>query len=174
MAHVYRFNIVQVVTLFVVSALIGASAATMAGRSGVERAEAATFVQSGSSKENTREKKRMGRPVVHFEIGCRDNAKTRDFYAKMFDWQMTAAGPASMIQTEAGKGIDGHITSLGHEPHNYVTFYIEVEDIQSHLDKAATLGGKTVVPPVNIPTGKFAWFSDPEGNIIGLLQPKKP
>ncbi len=29
-----------------------------------------------------------------------------------------------------------------------------------------------MVPPVPIPTGQFAWLSGPEGNLIGLLQPK--
>jgi uncharacterized protein len=29
-----------------------------------------------------------------------------------------------------------------------------------------------LVPPVEIPTGTFAWFSDPEGNMIGLFKPK--
>jgi len=181
MARTHRFTTAQVVTLFIVSAIIGASTTLVTGRTGLARADAATLAQDGQkpgsptiNTANSKEKKRMGQPVVHFEIGCRDNTKTRDFYARLFDWQITAAGPASMIQTEGGKGIDGHITSLGHEPHNYVTFYVEVEDLQSSLDKAATLGGKTVVPPVNIPTGKFAWFSDPDGNIIGLLQPKKP
>lgn len=115
----------------------------------------------------------MGRPVVYFEIGCRDSAKTRDFYSELFDWQIHAAGPASVIQTGGGKGIDGHITSLGHEPENYVTFYVEVDDLAAYLEKATALGGQTLVPPIEIPTGHFAWLSDPDGNIVGLVQPKK-
>ena len=34
------------------------------------------------------------------------------------------------------------------------------------------MGGKTVVPPIKIPTGTFAWFSDPEGNTVRLMQPR--
>jgi predicted enzyme related to lactoylglutathione lyase len=49
-------------------------------------------------------------------------------------------------------------------------FYFEVEDVQAYLDKAVTLGGKALVPPVKIPTGTFAWFSDLDGNTIGLLK----
>jgi uncharacterized protein len=49
-------------------------------------------------------------------------------------------------------------------------FYVQVDDIQGCLDKVAALGGKTVVPPVKIPTGTFAWFSDPDGNLIGLVK----
>jgi uncharacterized protein len=111
----------------------------------------------------------MGQPVVRFEIGCRDQGKTEAFFADLFGWKIERAGPASMIDT--GAGISGHITSLGHEPHHYVTFYVEVDDPQAYLDKAAKLGGKTFVPPVNIPTGTFAWLGDPDGNIIGLWKP---
>ena len=117
--------------------------------------------------------KPMGRPVVHFEIGCRDREKTGDFYAKLFGWQITAAGPASNIQTGSPQGIPGHIISLGHEPEHYILFYVDVEDVQAALDKAVELGGKKVVGPIAIPTGTFAWFSDPEGNMIGLLKQAK-
>lgn len=114
----------------------------------------------------------MGRPVVHFEIGCEDSAKTTAFYSSLFDWQITAAGPANVVDTGSKKGIQGHITSLGHEPHHYVTVYIEVDDIKAYLEKATKLGGKTIVPAIPIPTGQFAWIADPDGNVIGLLQPK--
>ncbi len=114
----------------------------------------------------------MGQPVVHFEIGCRDNAKTADFFARLFSWQMQAMGPATMINTGADSGIQGHISSLGHEPHHYTTFYVQVDDVQAYLDKATALGGKTIVPPVEIPTGTFAWFADLDGNTIGLWKAK--
>ncbi len=110
----------------------------------------------------------MGRPVVHFEIGCRDKARTSEFFAKLFEWNMQEAGPATMIDTGAGSGIPGHITALGHEPHNYVTVYIEVEDVQAYLDKAVALGGKALLPVITLPTGQFSWFSDPDGNTLGL------
>jgi len=116
----------------------------------------------------------MGRPVIHFEIGCRDRARTGDFYSRLFGWQITSAGPASNIQTGSAQGISGHITSLGHEPEHYTIFYVEVEDVKAALDQAAELGGKTLVGPIAIPTGTFAWFADPDGNTIGLLKPAKP
>ncbi len=46
--------------------------------------------------------------------------------------------------------------------------------MQATLDKAAELGGKTLIPPVDIPTGTFAWMNDPEGNTIGLWKSKEP
>jgi uncharacterized protein len=114
----------------------------------------------------------MGNPVVHFEIGCGDSARTAEFFSKLFDWKTEAMGPATMINTGADTGIQGHITALGHEPHHYVTVYVQVDDVQAYLNKAQSLGGKIMVPPVEIPTGTFAWLGDPDGNIIGLWKPR--
>ena len=51
-------------------------------------------------------------PVVHFEIGCRDSAKTQEFYRKLFDWKIETFGPAAMIAPEYG-GVGGHISCSG-------------------------------------------------------------
>ena len=55
---------------------------------------------------------------------------------------------------------------------NLPHFYVQVEDVAESLKKVESLGGKTIVPAVEIPTGIFAWFSDPEGNVVGLWKPK--
>jgi uncharacterized protein len=115
-----------------------------------------------------------GRPIVHFEIGCKDVKKTSEFYSKLFDWKIDQLGTAAMIKTGADNGVDGHITALGHEPHNYVTIYAEVDDIPAYLDKAKELGGITMVTQTPVPgQGHFAWIKDPEGNIIALWKPKR-
>ena len=111
----------------------------------------------------------MPHPVVHFEIGCEDSKKTQEFYKTLFDWKITESGPAAMI--DAGGGPTGHISGLGHEPHHYTIFYVEVDDVQGYSDKATKLGGKMLVPPVPIPTGTFAWIQDPAGNTVGLWKP---
>jgi predicted enzyme related to lactoylglutathione lyase len=54
----------------------------------------------------------MACPVMHFEIGCKDQQKTQEFYSKLFDWKMHTEGPAAMIAAEPS-GIGGHITALG-------------------------------------------------------------
>ncbi len=112
-------------------------------------------------------------PIVHFEIGCNDRAKSEQFFQDLFGWHMHPMGPASMIDAAGPHGIPGHITALNHEPHHYTIFYVEVEDVQAYLDKATALGGKTLVPPIKIPTGTFAWLSDIDGNTIGLLKPAR-
>lgn len=78
----------------------------------------------------------------------------------------------SMATTGSTVGIQGHLSSLGHPPHRYVTVYVQVDDLEASLAKAGKLGGKTVVPPQEVPgMGYFAWFQDPEGHCIGLWKP---
>ena len=58
---------------------------------------------------------------------------------------------------------------------NYVTVYIQVDDLQKYLDKAETLGGRTIVPPTTVPgMVKFALFMDLDGNAVGLVDEKRP
>jgi uncharacterized protein len=109
---------------------------------------------------------------MHFEIGCTNSPRTQDFYTRLFDWKVEPMGAAAMIATGSDAGIQGHITSLGHEPQHYITFYVHVDDVAGYLKKAESLGGKTLVPPTEVPNaGHFAWLADPDGNIVGLWKP---
>jgi predicted enzyme related to lactoylglutathione lyase len=72
-------------------------------------------------------------------------------------------GMVSADQTGIGGGI-----APGENP--TVTFYVEVDDLQAYLKKAESLGGKTVMEPMDVPGGpRIAVFADPEGNVIGLV-----
>jgi uncharacterized protein len=104
--------------------------------------------------------------VVHFEIGGTDIAKSSAFYSALFGWKILN-GPAKMIE---GAGLTGHLNALGHEPSNYTVVYVGVDDIKNYIAKAEGLGAKTLVGPIAIPTGQFAWLSDPTGTTIGLWQ----
>lgn len=112
----------------------------------------------------------MGNPIVRFEIGCDDAGKTKAFYETLFAWKIEPAGPGLAIDT--GAAPSGGIASLGHEPRHYTMFYVQVDDAAGALAKVKELGGKTLVGPVPLPTGTFAWFADPEGNTVGLWQPR--
>jgi predicted enzyme related to lactoylglutathione lyase len=113
----------------------------------------------------------MPNPVVHFEIGCRDRDKTVAFYQELFDWTMQPNAIATEIETGPDSPVTGHIVSLGQEPHFYTQFYVRVPDLSASLEKAEALGGKILIPPIPRPTGgRFAWFRDPEGNTVGLIE----
>ena len=121
-------------------------------------------------KSNSGKLPAAGSPVVHFEIGCRDLKRTTAFYATVFGWSSTDAPMSSILNTLSTDGIQGHITSLGHEPFNYTTFYVQVEDINQKLADITKAGGKKIVGPITLPDKRqFAWISDPEGNVVGII-----
>ncbi len=94
----------------------------------------------------------MAKPVVHFEIGCRDREKTDHFYTSLFGWTTTEYGPFSRaIDTGSDRGIPGFLTALGHEPHQYVMVYVEVDDIGAVLQQVPQLGGTVVIPETEAP-----------------------
>ena len=115
-----------------------------------------------------------GCPVVHFEVGCKDLEKTTSFYTDLFGWTKTTVPYSSLINTNSSEGVQGHITALGHEPYQYVTFYIQVEDIDGMLKKVTEAGGTKIVGPIPLPDKtQFAWFKDPEGNMVALITKPK-
>ncbi len=113
----------------------------------------------------------MGNPVVHFEIMSRDLAKAREFYGKLFDWELKHDEAMNYTLVEFGEeGIGGGIGQAeeGMFP-PYVTFYIQVDSLEASVKKVEELGGKVIVPPTLIPNiGSFAMFNDLDGNMIGL------
>ena len=116
----------------------------------------------------------MANPVVHWEIGGRDGGKLRDFYSQLFDWNVDvqeAMGDYGLVEAAEG-GIGGGIMQTTDPmPESYLTFYIQVDDLQAYLDKVGSLGGSTVLPPTDIPNiGAFAMFSDPAGNTLGIFK----
>ena len=120
----------------------------------------------------------MGNPVVHFEIAGKDAESLSEFYSSLFDWDAGGemAGGVHGLEPGAENGVCGHIlpTTDDMPVSNYVSIYVEVDDLQASLDKAESLGGKTCVPPTVIPggNGSFAMFLDPSGNCTGLYKPE--
>lgn len=118
----------------------------------------------------------MGNAVVHFEIGGPDDAPLAAFYGKLFGWKLQSfeGGGYTMIDTNGGGGINGGIgKSQTGEP--WSTFYVEAEDLQAVLDKAESLGAKTVMPVTDFGGAvTIAMFNDPDGLLVGLVKAADP
>ena len=115
----------------------------------------------------------MPHPVVHWEIAGKDGEQLQQFYGSLFDWKIQHEPQMSyyMVQPGGDGGIGGGIFSAPDGAPPYLTLYVQVDDLQAYLEKAESLGGKTVVPPTPIPNiGSFAMFSDPDGNTVGLFK----
>ena len=116
----------------------------------------------------------MGNPVVHWEIAAKDYPKAKEFYGKLFDWEIDDNNPMNYGMVKTGDGLCGGLFKAEGDTPNYVAFYVEVDNLQKHLDKAIELGGAQVVPPTPIPgIGAFAMFSDLDGNVIGIFKGTK-
>jgi predicted enzyme related to lactoylglutathione lyase len=123
--------------------------------------------------------------VVHFEIPADDTARAKEFYASIFDWQLTDMdmGGGNMyttlmtvpvdektrIPTEPGAINGGLMKRTNDTPAPVVT--IGVDAIDDTLKKVEAGGGITVQPRTEIPgMGAFAYCQDTEGNVIGLWE----
>jgi predicted enzyme related to lactoylglutathione lyase len=119
----------------------------------------------------------MGSPVVHFEIGGPDDGPLLRFYGELFGWRLTRVPGGinyTLVDTQGGAGVNGAIGKSGTgEP--WASFYVEVDDLQAVLDKAGSLGAKTVLPITEIPgMVAFAMFDDPDGLLVGLVKGEEP
>ena len=128
----------------------------------------------------------MGNPVLFFEIAGKNGELLRDFYRDLFEWTIlpfewsTPHFPNDILAIDPtppplpDKGLKGHIYPLSNdmEINNRVSIFIQVEDLQSTLDKIKNSGGKTLVTPQVLPDsmGSIAMFLDPSGNVVGLHQ----
>jgi predicted enzyme related to lactoylglutathione lyase len=114
----------------------------------------------------------MGQPVAFFEVTSTNHERAQKFYAELFDWTVTAdpeMGGYALVDTGAGEGaIGGGIGPAEGEPR--VSIYVKVDDLETFLARAESLGGQRLVPPTDLPGdyGRFAIFADPDGNAVGL------
>ena len=59
---------------------------------------------------------------------------------------------------------------MGPIPPNW-GIYIAVDDCDGTTEKATALGGRTYVPPTDIPNvGRFAVLGDPQGGVFNVIK----
>ena len=124
------------------------------------------------------------RKVVHFEIPADDLDRAKSFYSSIFGWDLptmpmaggeytvvitTPVDPGSQLPTEPGAINGGMVQRDQSTPAPVIT--IDVEAIDEALHQIEASGGTTVTPRTAIPgMGAFAYFKDPEGNVVGLWE----
>lgn len=120
----------------------------------------------------------MGDPVVHFEIRSSDPDAGREFYRQLFGWSFHEASADHVegytyidSNTDRATIHGGMSDPQRGEP--MVTVYAEVDDIKAALAKAVALGGSIVQPPTTVPGVTIGLFADPQGNVVGVAQPRR-
>jgi uncharacterized protein len=126
----------------------------------------------------------MSGRVVHFEIPFDDGDRARGFYKEIFGWQVmempemsytiVTSGPSN----EQGPTESGYING-GMLPRTQAStagpvLVVDVDSIDQTLERISGQGGTTVVgrTPVG-DMGFAAYFTDPEGNVVGLWETAK-
>jgi predicted enzyme related to lactoylglutathione lyase len=115
----------------------------------------------------------MTHPVVWFEVLGKDASTLQQFYGQLFGWKFDTSMPTryGTVDPQGGKGIPGGVGEVWGEARPWVTFYVRSNDLGGSLAEAEKLGGKVVMPPRKFPEGPtVAFFSDPEGHVIGLVE----
>ena len=127
----------------------------------------------------------MGK-VTHFELGADDLDRAKNFYSTVFGWKLdtmdmpgggqytgivtTDVDPQTMIPTEPG-AINGGMVLRSETVTPAPVVTIEVSGIDAALAQVESAGGTTVAPRTEIPgMGAYAYFTDPEGNVMGLWE----
>jgi predicted enzyme related to lactoylglutathione lyase len=115
----------------------------------------------------------LGQPIVHFEIIGKDASAARKFYAELFDWKIGQPMPDMGFYSLVDAGSSGLAGGIGQEPDGSTraTIYVQVPNLQSTLDQAVAMGGRVVMPPMEIPgVTTIALLADPDGNVVGLVK----
>lgn len=128
--------------------------------------------------------------VCWVELVTPDRPTAKAFYEKLIGWESVdrEMNPAEMC--ESGEGQNFTCTLLGRPgaaekvagmmqmdgpqwqgiPPHWMP-YISVEDVDAKAARTTELGGKVIVPPMNIPNvGRFCLIEDPTGAKISLIQ----
>lgn len=115
--------------------------------------------------------------VIWTEIPVTDLDSSIEFYNRVLGWTLTRddSGPNPMAMFGSGDaGVHGHLypgkpaaSGTGN------TIHLAVPDsLSATVDRCKDAGGKVLTPPIEIPPGSFVYVEDPDGNSIGLFEPK--
>jgi hypothetical protein len=127
-------------------------------------------------KRNHFEEKFMANPFVHIELMAKDLGKAKEFYGKLFEWQLDDMKMPGMDYTmiKVGTGTGGGMLKNPMPDGGAVWVpYVDVADLRAATDKAKSLGAKVHKDSVDIGGGVFSIITDPQGAWIGLWMQKK-
>jgi uncharacterized protein len=110
-------------------------------------------------------------PIVHWEIQSQSPDKLHNFYAEALGWAIDANNPMNygMVSSKGKGGINGGIGG-SNGAGSRVTVYAAVPSIDTVLQRIESLGGLTVMPRTDIGPVIMALYTDPEGNVMGLIE----
>ncbi|MCZ7546034.1 MAG: VOC family protein [Anaerolineae bacterium] len=113
-------------------------------------------------------------PIVHIEIAANDLQAMKKFYGEAFGWTFQDYPDMNYVTFRSGEGQPGGGFNPVQDsfPAGTITFYIHTDDLSASVARVEQLGGNVLESGMEIPgVGTMAFFHDPTGNLIALLQP---
>jgi uncharacterized protein len=115
------------------------------------------------------------------ELNARRLERAVTFYEKVFGWthseQPFGEGEVYTQLEHDGQPIAGALEmnpQIPAETPSYWLIYFTVDDVDARFTKAIELGGREMVAPQDMPGGRFAILSDPQGAAFGILNVQQP
>jgi len=117
-------------------------------------------------------------PIVWWEVASHDAKKTVDFLQKIFGWKMVYDENTKCfdfpIPTGNSRLSGGGVFTLKKAKLPFLTFYVQVEDINEKVELIEQLGGHILEPPFVIPGGShICLFNEPSGVTLAMIERKK-
>ena len=127
----------------------------------------------------------MNGSVVHFEVPYDDGDRARAFYTDVFGWKLqempefeytgVSTGPTGDQGMPSEPGYIGGGMFKRMDNINRPVITINVDDMQAALATIAEHGGAQVGETMEVgEMGIAGYFTDSEGNLMGLWQNKTP
>jgi len=115
------------------------------------------------------------------ELQTRDPEAAKAFYATVFGWGTAVEemdGADDYFMWKLGETTVGGLMVMGEDfpsdvPSNWLV-YFAVDDCDAAVARVAELGGSVHVPPTDIPPGRFAVVSDPDGAMFSVIKLTPP
>ena len=115
--------------------------------------------------------------VCWTEIPVSDLDNGQQFYEKVFGWKMRKQDmqPNAIVDyKDDDTAVAGHLyVGKPSQEGTGATIHLVVPDnVEATAARCKDAGGNVVSPVIEIPPGRFAYALDPDGNSIGLFEPK--
>jgi predicted enzyme related to lactoylglutathione lyase len=105
------------------------------------------------------------------ELSTRDVPGATAFYERVFGWKANAMEGYTEWQV-GGESVGGMMQTPDMVPAEvpaHWLVYFAVADTDAAAAKVTELGGTVIVPPTDIPPGRFATMTDPQGAMFAVL-----